>query len=134
MEAAQVVVSKKENTTTVSETESVATSGETTTSEHGFTITDNAEYGSLEITFEGKPSQAVRDVLKENKFRWHKVKKVWYGKADRSTITEALNENSLYAKHRATMGATYHIYSIPSVDWSRMQPTSASSLQLHKIL
>ena len=50
------------------------------------------------------------------------------------TITEALNENSLYAKHRATMGATCHIYSIPSVDWSRMQPTSASSLQLHKIL
>ena len=88
----EVVVSKKENTTTVSETESVATSGETTTSEHGFTITDNAQYGSLEITFEGKPSQAVRDVLKENKFRWHKVKKVWYGKADRSTITEALNK------------------------------------------
>ena len=79
-------------TTTVSETESVATSGETTTSEHGFTITDNAEYGSLEITFEGKPSQTVRDVLKENKFRWHKVKKVWYGKADRSTITDALNK------------------------------------------
>ena len=63
----------------------------TTTSEHGFTITDNAQYGSLEITFEGKPSQAVRDVLKENKFRWHKTKKVWYGKTDRQTITDALN-------------------------------------------
>lgn len=55
-----------------------------------FTITDNAEYGTLEIKFEGKPSEAVRDVLKEHKFRWHKVKGVWYGKADRATIVKAL--------------------------------------------
>ena len=74
----EVVVAKDENTTTASE--------------HGFTIADNAQYGSLEITFDGKPSQAVRDVLKEQKFRWHKVKKVWYGKADRNAITKALNE------------------------------------------
>ena len=77
-----------DNTTTVSKTETVE---ETTTSEHGFTITDNAQYGSLEISFDGKPSEAVRDVLKENKFRWHKTKKVWYGKTDRQTITDALN-------------------------------------------
>ena len=103
----EVAVAKTEattvETTTVSETESVAehaaeehpaeaiSKTETTTSEHGFTITDNAEYGSLEISFDGKPSEAVRDVLKENKFRWHKTKKVWYGKADRQTITDALN-------------------------------------------
>ena len=55
-----------------------------------FTITDNAEYGSLEIKFDGKPSETVRDVLKANKFRWHKQKKVWYGKADRADIVKAL--------------------------------------------
>ena len=94
----EVAVSEMETTTTVSETESVATSEVTTeattevttTSEHGFTVTDNEQYGSLEIAFDGKPSEAVRDVLKENKFRWHKTKKVWYGKADRQTITDAL--------------------------------------------
>ena len=59
---------------------------------YGFTVSDNVEHGSLEITFESKPSDEVRNVLKENKFRWHKVKKVWYGKADRNTITKALNE------------------------------------------
>ena len=105
----EVVVSKNETTTTVSETESVATSEatseetseETTTSEHGFTITDNAQYGSLEITFDGKPPKAVLDALKENKFRWHKTKKVWYGKADRSAITKALNE-AFEAEHTVT--------------------------------
>ena len=106
----EVVVSKKETTTenselvtentptatTVSETESVATTEETTeettTSEHGFTITDNAQYGSLEITFDGKPSVQVRDALKAAKFRWNGKKGVWYGKADRSAITEVLNK------------------------------------------
>ena len=60
------------------------------TDELGFTITDNVEHGSLEISFEGKPSEQVRDVLKANKFRWHKNKKVWYGYADRTAITDAL--------------------------------------------
>ena len=104
--ATDVVVAKNATTetTTVSETESVpehrtaeeqpavvTSKTETTTSEHGFTITDNAEYGSLEISFDGKPPKAVLDALKGNKFRWHKTKKVWYGKTDRQTITDALN-------------------------------------------
>lgn len=55
-----------------------------------FTITENAEYGSLEIKFDGKPSEAVRDVLKANKFRWHKQKQIWYGRADRADIVQAL--------------------------------------------
>ena len=97
----EVVVSKKETVeetvakveTTVEEktAEVEETAPVVTKSDHGFTITDNAQYGSLEIAFDGKPSEAVRDVLKENKFRWHKTKKVWYGKADRQTITDALN-------------------------------------------
>ena len=57
-----------------------------------FTITDNAEFGSLEITFDGKPSEAVRDVLKEHKFRWHSKKGVWYGKGERADIVKALQE------------------------------------------
>ena len=94
----EVVVAKNATTETVVENkpEKIETTVEETApvvtkSEHGFTITDNAQYGSLEIAFDGKPSEAVRDVLKENKFRWHKTKKVWYGKADRQTITDALN-------------------------------------------
>ena len=97
----EVAVSKTENTTTVSETESVTAAEEaapvvvaenttTTTDDYGFTITDNVEHGSLEITFYGKPSESVRDVLKENKFRWHKAKKVWYGYGNREDIRNEL--------------------------------------------
>ena len=57
-----------------------------------FTITDNREYGTLEIKFEGKPSEAIRDVLKENGFRWHRVKQVWYGKGERGNIVTALRD------------------------------------------
>ena len=61
------------------------------TDAYGFTISDNVEHGSLEITFDSKPSDAVRDVLKENKFRWHKAKGVWYGYGNRADITNALH-------------------------------------------
>lgn len=55
-----------------------------------FSITENTEYGSLEIKFDGKPSEEIRALLKEHKFRWHKVKGVWYGKADSAELTKAL--------------------------------------------
>ena len=57
-----------------------------------FVITDNAEFGTLEIKFDGKPSEAVRNALKANKFRWHGKKGVWYGKAERADIIRALRE------------------------------------------
>ena len=58
---------------------------------YGFTISDNVEHGSLEIAFEGKPSDAVLDVLRGNKFRWHRTKKIWYGYGERQAITDALH-------------------------------------------
>ena len=44
-----------------------------------YAINYNHDFGSDEITFDGKPSEAVRDALKALKFRWHSVKKCWYG-------------------------------------------------------
>ena len=76
----------EESAAKVEETAPVATKDA-----YGFTISDNAEHGSLEISFDSKPSDEVRHVLKENKFRWHKVKKVWFGYTDRQTITDALH-------------------------------------------
>ena len=71
-------------------TETEATESEADGSE--FTITDNREYGTLEIKFDGKPSEAIRDVLKDKGFRWHRTKQIWYGKGDRSDIVKALRE------------------------------------------
>ena len=87
----EVAVSKTETTTTEEASPVVvAENTTTTTDDYGFTITDNVEHGSLEITFDGKPSESVRDVLKENKFRWHKAKKVWYGYGNREDIRNDL--------------------------------------------
>lgn len=61
-------------------------------SEHGYTIRPNEQYGTLEITFDSKPSQAVRDALKANKYRWNGKKGVWYGKTDQQTIVDALDK------------------------------------------
>ena len=84
--------SNSEGTGKLSEVRGEVKPETTTTSEHGFTIADNAEYGSIEITFDGKPPVQVREALKENKFRWNGKKGVWYGKADRTAITKALND------------------------------------------
>lgn len=45
-----------------------------------FTTKTNSKYNGIEIYFEGVPSESVRDILKENGFRWHSVKKCWYAK------------------------------------------------------
>lgn len=44
-----------------------------------YEINYNSQFGSYEVTFDGKPSEAVRDALKALKFRWHSVKRCWYG-------------------------------------------------------
>lgn len=56
-----------------------------------YTIANNTQFNSTEITFDGKPSEKVRSVLKEMHFRWHSVKKVWYGYKDEETIKKALD-------------------------------------------
>ena len=96
--AVETVVEDKtvKNESTVEEKpvkdENTAPAVEEYRSEHGYTIRPNEQYGSLEITFDGKPSQAVRDALKANKFRWNGKKGVWYGKTDQKTIVDSLDK------------------------------------------
>lgn len=66
-----------------------------------YTITNNNQYNSIEIAFDGKPSEAVRDALKALRFRWHKVKKVWYGYADAEKIAAVLEGNEIRDEHVA---------------------------------
>ena len=56
-----------------------------------FTINQNKQFNSIEIAFDCKPSEAVRTALKELKFKWHRVKKVWYGYAEEETIKAILS-------------------------------------------
>lgn len=44
-----------------------------------YTITKNPDFNSLEITFTEKPTEEIRNALKALKYRWHGVRRVWYG-------------------------------------------------------
>lgn len=56
-----------------------------------YTITSNPAFGSLEVVFTDKPSAAVRDALKALRFRWHSVKKCWYGYATEEQARAAID-------------------------------------------
>lgn len=56
-----------------------------------YTITANMAHHSNEVTFPGKPSAAVREALKALHFRWHSVRRVWYGYAAPDVIRAALD-------------------------------------------
>lgn len=63
-----------------------------------YTINHNEEFNSTEVYFEGKPSDEVREALKALRFRWHSVKKCWYGKASTEAIAAACNGVMVEAK------------------------------------
>lgn len=70
-----------------------------------YEIRENAQFNSKEIYFTGKPSEEVRNALKALKFRWHGIKKCWYGFADERTIIDAiLDTNSEEAATVTTEG------------------------------
>lgn len=49
-------------------------------------ISINKEHNGIEINFDSKPSADIREQLKSNGFRWHKVNKVWYAKNTGKTM------------------------------------------------
>lgn len=57
-----------------------------------YTITKNEQYNSIEVSFDGKPSAEIREALKAMRFRWHGVKKVWYGRATIEDVMKAIGE------------------------------------------
>ena len=102
--AAKVETVVEENAAEVEEKPVETKEPVTETDPNGFTITDNIERGSLEISFDGKPSEQVRDALKEHKFRWNGKKKVWYGYGDRAAVVDALH--AAYEAEKAATTAT----------------------------
>lgn len=55
------------------------------------TINENKQLNGLEVIFENKPNASVLSTLKENGFRWHREKKLWYAK-DNEKRRKALEE------------------------------------------
>lgn len=55
-----------------------------------YTIKHNTEKNGLEVYFNGKPAEEVREALKGLRFRWHSMKKCWYGRADEAAVVAAI--------------------------------------------
>lgn len=79
-----------ETSETESEISDVSSNVSAENTDDVFTVTENEQFGSLEISFTEKPSEAVRAVLKEHKFRWNGKKHVWYGYAEAAEISDAI--------------------------------------------
>lgn len=46
----------------------------------------NEEKKGIELYFDTKPAREILEKLKEQKFRWHNVKKCWYAKENENTL------------------------------------------------
>lgn len=57
----------------------------------------NEEKSGVEIYFNDKPDEEIRNLLKANKFRWSNFSKCWYAKQSESTlaIAEQLSSNNM---------------------------------------
>ena len=56
------------------------------------TMSINNQFNGIELSFESKPAEAIREAMKAAGFKWHSQKKLWYAKqtADRMTLAEKL--------------------------------------------
>jgi len=50
-------------------------------------IIDNTEKNGIELKFDGKPNDEIRDKLKANGFRWNRGKKVWYARKSDKAVS-----------------------------------------------
>lgn len=70
-----------------------------------YAINKNANFNSLEITFAGKPDEQTRNALKANGYRWHGVRRIWYGYTDEQTIRAALDGVTIENANEQTTSA-----------------------------
>lgn len=84
------------------------------------TLTINKELNGIEVIFESKPTQAVIDSLKNNGFRWHRVKKLWYAKntPERLALIESIADEKAETTEKIKK-----VSSLPSL-WERCKTDS----------
>lgn len=64
-------------------------SAEKKISKISYRVEENKQYNSKEIYFEKMPAKETREALKKMRFRWHSLKKCWYGFATMEAIKAA---------------------------------------------
>lgn len=71
-----------------------------------YQINKNTAYNSIEIAFEHKPSDKIREALKNLKFRWSPKKAIWFGFANEHTVIEAI-QNAEQEENPMQTGTIY---------------------------
>ena len=58
------------------------------------TLAINEELNGIEVIFDNKPAQEIIENLKNNGFRWHRAKRLWYAKntAERLALAESITD------------------------------------------
>ena len=105
-----------------------------------YTITANATFNSIEITFDAKPSEEIREALKALRFRWHKQKGLWYGyttEAEARAAIEGVDTPAAEAKP-AKVAATVNKFGVKvgdffSASWGYEQ-TNADFFQVVELV
>ena len=92
-----------------------------------YTIAHNPQFNSIEISFDGKPSEAIRDALKALKFRWHSVKKVWYGYSTEEAVRAAIDGKPMEDKPEKEQAA-------PKVDREALRAEFAKAWSSPKMI
>jgi len=70
-------------------------------------ITKNNDFNSYEVTFDGKPSEDIRAALKAHGYRWHGVRRLWYGYTAPDFLDGAtVEENAAESGTEKTSAAT----------------------------
>lgn len=71
---------------------------------------ENQEHRGIELYFDNKPESRILTTLKENRFKWHNVKKCWFAKDSETVrkIAEAIAEEKTYVEPAATKKEETH--------------------------
>lgn len=68
--------------------------------------TRKGKANAVNIKFEGKPTEEIRNILKEHRFRWYAPKGIWYGFSKVEDITKALGDSVAYEEPKEVKKAT----------------------------
>lgn len=68
--------------------------------------TRKGKANAVNIKFEGKPTEEIRNILKEHRFRWYAPKGIWYGFSKVEDITKALGDSVSYEEPKEVKKAT----------------------------
>ena len=58
-----------------------------------YSISKNEKYNSVEIKFDAKPAEDVRNILKQNHFRWNRKTQMWYGYMEEAEVKKLLGKD-----------------------------------------